>query len=132
MAPDSAAVLATKRRRPTLLEAIQFPPGSRPEGRLFVNWLSPGSLAADAMHKEEPRQCIFQWTHRRSSGLTGLGCAGMLRPQKLCEIECRTLLLPTLGRSPTPGWPPSNPRRSARPSAGSLAQPFPPTGHSLI
>src|SRR5437879_13200828 len=113
MTPDSTAVLATKRRRPTILEAIQFPPGSRPEGRLFVNWLSPGSLAADAMHKGEPRRCIFQWTPRRSSGLTRLGCAGMLRPHTLAEVECRALLLAPLRHSPTPGSPPRRPRRWA-------------------
>src|SRR5215467_6294864 len=95
MAVDSAAVLATKRRRLTFLERIRFLLVANL--RLAVRYLAlTRSLTADAMHKGEPKQCILGWTRGRSRGLTGPDCAGILRTQKLCEIDarrsCRKLL----------------------------------------
>src|SRR5215471_9459317 len=88
MAVDSAAVLATKRRRLTFLERIRFLLVANL--RLAVRYLAlTRSLSADAMHKGEPKQCILGWTHGPGRGLTGPGCAGILRTQKLCEIDAR-------------------------------------------
>src|SRR3977135_2062717 len=51
-AVDAAAVPATKRRRPTFLDTIQFPPTHFDD--------SQGSLDSNAMHKLRIKQCIFE------------------------------------------------------------------------
>jgi len=52
------------------------------------------------MHKVEPKQCIFRWTRRRSQGLTGSDCTGILRTQNLCEIDAPNT--PAANSWPTP------------------------------